>query len=348
MISLNTQIRNSENAIIIILLPQNYSFKHDKDTYTAEYYSVMQLKDSIHIWSKNILKDSLFNGFYNGTSIVYDNSTTIINCSNIESTFSFNYGDVLTKSTGNQITSVKINERIYLTGLDFKSEGFDLDSFLEKIGLVENKIEIPDWLRDYKFFNDDELLDSLKNEEERLRTVKGRINDIQSELDENMNYKVALISSRDELVSIVFNILQEILSCDLSDFEDKKNEDFLIKKEDVTFIGEIKGVTSNVKSEHISQLDVHYQGYLDKLQETNSKENVKALLIINPFRNKSINARDEIHIKQINLAERNGSLIITANVLLKLFEKYKQNEIDNDSIVYLLKDKTGLLTENDF
>lgn len=346
--TLNTQIYNSENSKIIILLPQNYYFRYDKIYKQQAYNYSVQLKDSIFEWSKNVLNDSLFNGIYSGASIVYDNSTTIINSASIDSAFSFSYGEPLTKSTGNQITSVSINERIYLTGLNFKSEGFELDSFLKEIGLVENKIEIPDWLVEYKFFNDNELLDSLKNEEERLRNVSKIIENIKNQLNENMSYKVALISSGDELVSIVFDILQEILSCDLSDFEDKKNEDFLIQKTDVTFIGEIKGITSNVKSEHVSQLDVHYQGYLDKLQETNSEENVKALLIINPFRNKPIDVRDEIHINQINLAERNGSLIITANVLLNLFEKYKHNEINSDSIVNLLKEKTGLLTENDF
>lgn len=349
LISLNTQIHNSKKSYIIILLPQNYYFKYYKKPSGNGYYHVEQLKDLILYWAQVLLTNSLFHGLFNGTNIKYDNSTTVISDRNIESTFSFIPGyEIVTKSTGNQVTTIRLHNRIYLTGLRFKSEGFDLDGFLEVIGLVENKVEIPDWLEDYKFFNDDELLDSLKNEEERLRTVSKIIENIKNQLNENMSYKVALISSGDELVSIVFDILQEILSCDLSDFEDKKNEDFLIQKTDVTFIGEIKGITSNVKSEHVSQLDVHYQGYLDKLQETNSEENVKALLIINPFRNKPIDVRDEIHINQINLAERNGSLIITANVLLNLFEKYKQNEINSDSIVNLLKEKTGLLTENDF
>ena len=348
LISLNTQICNSSNSSIIILLPQNYKFKYYRIYNDSGYNHSIQLKDSIFEWSETVLKRSLFRNLINCENIIYDNSTTIINGADIESAFSFKDGEVLTKSTGNQITSIKVSNRIYLTGLNFKSEGFDLDGFLKAIGLVENKVEIPEWLVNYKFFNDNELLDGLKNEKERLREVNRIIENIENQLDENINYKTALISSGDELVSIVFDILERILSCDLSDFEDEKNEDFLIKKADITFIGEIKGITSNVKSEHISQLEVHYQGYMDKLQETNTEECVKALLIINPFRNKPIDARDEIHINQINLAKRNESLIITTNVLLKLFEKYKQNEIDNDRIIQLLKEKTGLLTENDF
>lgn len=346
--TLNTQIYNSKNSIVCILLPQNYYFKYDKIRSENKYYYEFQLKDSIQIWSETVLGNSLFKNWFNGGRIIYDNSTTIINGASIESTFSFNVGEAQTMSTGNQITSIKFNKRMYLTGLNFKSKGFNLDSFLKTIGLIENKTGIPDWLKQYEFYNDKELMENLENEEERLRNVKTIIQGIQEQINENMNYKTALIATGEQLVSIVFNIIQIVLSCDLSDFKDENKEDFLIKKNEITFIGEIKGITSNVKSEHISQLEVHYQGYMDKLQEENSQEIVKALLIINPFRNKPIDDRDEIHINQINLAKRNESLIITTDILLKLFEKYKQNEIDNESVVKLLKEKTGLLTEKDF
>lgn len=76
-----------------------------------------------------------------------------------------------------------------------------------------------------------------------------------------------LYENEDELVSVVFNMLENMLDYDLSLFIDQGDEDFSIKLEDVTFIGEIKGATSNVRAEHISQLDVHYQSYLDKLQD---------------------------------------------------------------------------------
>ena len=60
-------------------------------------------------------------------------------------------------------------------------------------------------------------------------------------------------------------------------FDDQyKKEDFLIKLPSCTFIGEIKGVTSNVKYEHISQIELHYRGYLDLLAER--KENNSSLL----------------------------------------------------------------------
>ena len=66
--------------------------------------------------------------------------------------------------------------------------------------------------------------------------------------------KSVLYTNGDELVQVVFEILEELLGCDLSQFVDLKKEDFLFTIEDTTFIGEIKGVNSNVKNPNITQL----------------------------------------------------------------------------------------------
>ena len=106
------------------------------------------------------------------------------------------------------------------------------------------------------------------------------------------------------------SILDELLDYDSSEFVDEKREDFLVKKEDITFIGEIKGVSSAIANKNVSQLDVHVQSYLDNLQEERKEEKVKGLLIINHQRNKPIEERQEVHEHQVNLAKRNVSLII--------------------------------------
>ena len=81
-------------------------------------------------------------------------------------------------------------------------------------------------------------------------------------------------------------ILDIILKNNSSNFIDKKRENFLIKKENITFVGEIKGVSQAVANKHVSQLDVHVQSYIDDITEKGLKENVKGLLIINHQRDK--------------------------------------------------------------
>ena len=139
-------------------------------------------------------------------------------------------------------------------------------------------------------------------------------------------------------------MLEALLDCDLSSFKDEKAEDFLIKKDKHTFIGEIKGVTSNVKSEHISQLDVHYQTYLDKLRENTEDEKVHQLLILNPLRNKPLQSREPVHEIQIKLAKRNECLIIETVTLLRIYEQFLMKKITSEQCMEVFSTETGLLS----
>ena len=222
------------------------------------------------------------------------------------------------------------------------TKSFNLKDFLIKLGIDNQNSILPQWLVDSNYFDDvtqQELIDTANKE---IFELNKKIEQARVKIQENLKYKSILSTNGNELVAVVFEILEKVLSCDLSEFVDEGKQDFLIKKESVTFIGEIKGITSNVKSENVSQLDVHYQAYLEDLRDKNINENVKSLLIINPFRTKPIKDRDEVHEIQINLAKRNGSLIITTETLLKIFEKFINNDIDIEKIISTFSSETGL------
>ena len=160
-------------------------------------------------------------------------------------------------------------------------------------------------------------------------------------LDENNKYKSILYTNGDELVNVVFKILENIFNYDLSTFLDEKKEDFIIKLDDITFIGEIKGINTNIKSGNVSQLDVHLHNYLEN-PATETKK-VKSLLIINHQRNKPLAERESVHETQIKLAERNGGLIIETSTLLSIFEKFKKGELKTKEIKQMFIKKIGLL-----
>ena len=160
--------------------------------------------------------------------------------------------------------------------------------------------------------------------------------------------KVCKTKKTELLVSVVFEILEKLLDCDLSEFVDKKKEDFLIKKSSCTFIGEIKGVTSNVKHEHISQIELHYRGYLDRLDDEGISESVKQLLIINPFRSKPLDQREPVHKEQITLAERNGCLIIETHTLMRMYENYCLGLLTAQRCEEIFAKCTGVLKKSDF
>ena len=137
------------------------------------------------------------------------------------------------------------------------------------------------------------------------------------------------------------------MDCDLSGFDDLMKEDLLIETEDAIFIGEIKGISSNVKSTNITQVDTHYHDYLETHLEINESK-LKALLIINHQKNKPLEEREPVMVQQINLAKRNNSLIVETHTLLKVLERYRNNKLTKEKIIDVLKKSEGLLTIKDF
>lgn len=344
--SLKKMMSNSKKSSFILICPLNQEYDYTVWSVRGFYSKSKILKDIICEFSKIIdyllPDDKQVNLIYERTSTLVSNEKTLM------ADFYFKDStEILTESSTNKVTTIKLNERFYITTLSFHFGYIDCKenviSFLKKIELIKNENIIPEWIYSLNLFDDIEQKEKIENQKNIISKAELEIKKSQEILDENLYYKSILYSTGDELVKVVFKILENILECDLSDFNDERHEDFLIKKSNVTFIGEIKGVNGSIKNTNISQLDVHYNGYLDKLQEENRKENVKALLIINPNRNRPIEAREKIHQNQLELAERNKSLIIQTYDLLKIFEAFKEEKISLEEIERIFINKIGAL-----
>lgn len=346
--SLHCLLNSYKKTSVIICFPQNYRFYWYQNGVSYRY-SIL-IKDMI----PNLIS-CLSYLFPSGNSykLVYENSTTLCGKTKFAAPFYFDHVENLTpsitKSEGSEnSTTILYKHNLFFTTLDLSLPNTSINEFLKELGLIDNKSETPQWIHDYKFLDDEKQEKIVYDATEEIRKQNDYIKNANEKLEDNLRYKTILFETGSNLVNIVFDILQKILNYDLSSFVDKKQEDFKIVLPNVTFIGEIKGITSNVKNENISQLDVHCQTYIDSLDEDNKTETVKGILIITPLRNKPLNEREDIHEKQIQLAMRNGSLIITTETLLQLFMAFLNKQITTDKIIELLKTKTGLLTNNDF
>lgn len=207
---------------------------------------------------------------------------------------------------------------------------------------MRDKQDIPAWMEEVKMFDDIQQFRIIEENNQAIKRANDNISNAMEKINKNNEYKSILYTYGDELVKTVFEILESMLGCDLSQFEDKKNEDFLFEAGGCVFIGEIKGVNHNVKNENVAQLDRHYQGYLDEHEDSN-EDSIKAILIMNHQKNKAVDAREPVHEKQISLAKRNGSLIIETITLLRLFEKYLTGNISREDCLNLFKTEEGLL-----
>lgn len=351
--SIAGMVKNRMKSIVVYVMPQNFNFDYHKNNsgHPPHYFKHMRIKDALQIvWDKII--DEILYPKIRINPLSYENTRTTIGQKEYPADFYFSFHEektILTKSNASEKpTTVLLCEKTLMTTLNITTEREGVLNFIEHLLSSKNKTPVPEWVLKIQFGDDSKQHTIIAEKEEIIKKAQSAIYEANQKLKENEKYKSILYTNGNELVSVVFQILEKILNCDLSGFHDEKREDFLIKLPKYTFIGEIKGVTSNVKYEHISQLELHYRSYLDDLEEEKSTETVKQLLIINPFRTKPLNEREPVHSAQIDLAIRNNCLIIETDTLLRVFEKFCNKEINVRQCQDVFASKTGLLRPEDF
>lgn len=329
LVNIQDMISNSKNKKVIILLPQEITYEY--------YYSGREYLKNVRI--KNTLStivSVLFNDLgVPSFELGFENNTTVLGDKRLNSAFYFknSKSEIITKAVDtNKVTTIK-QDNYYVTTLDISNKT-QLDNFLIQSKILLFKEPIPEWLENYSFNDDAELME-VKNEKTRqIELITKEVEQINDKLQENEYYKRILIESGDQLVEIVFKILDDIFNVNLFDFEDKKGPDFIFDYEKTTFIGEIKGINSNVKKSNVSQLDDHCSIYTDDKTEEEAK-NVKGVLIINHQRLSPLSNRQPVADAEIQKALNNGLLIIESETLLKIFELFKKGEYSSDKIYQL-------------
>lgn len=340
-ISISEMITNRKKSKLVILYPQNCNFTYIK--YSSQYSE--ELKNMLNSLSKKILV-KLFQPLSN-IELVYENTRTSLQAKEFLASFYFKNEDeaLLTSVSSNKPTAIMVKNVVLSTLCVDNIE--KLIVLLSELGLLEEKQEVPEWFSEISMFDDYKQKEIIQESTEKIGLEQKKIGQAQVILDNNNRLKSVLYTTGDELVELVFEIFEEILDCDLSGFVDLRKEDLLIETEEVIFIGEIKGVNSNVKSTNISQVDTHYHDYLETHPEVDENK-LKALLIINHQKNKAIKEREPVMEQQINLAKRNNSLIVETYILLRVLELYRNNKVTKEKIISILTKKEGLLSVNDF
>lgn len=328
--NLNTAISNLTKSKVLIIFPNSFKLLlNDGREYKELKYMLGFFNYVIHLITNLDL------------NIKYEYSTTRID-EQIEMYSDF-YMDInrdlkfiKIKSKGDN--PVLINkENIYITTLDISFDE-NLEILLKKLGLIEKEnLNEPDWIKDFNFFDDEKQKEKILNSESLIKKEEEKIENSREILLINKKYKSILYTQGEELVDVVKEIISEMLDIDLSGFIDKKKEDIRFEYDNDDFICEIKGISDNVKSRNLSQLDDHFTAFVDENPNID-EEKIFKLLIINSQRKLPLDKRDSIDNKQIAQAEKKyKSLIIETKTLLKLFEDYKNQKINREEIIEKLK-----------
>lgn len=346
--SLRLMVENKNRANVLFVLPRNVKFLYNFG-YSQKggegYRSEKLLKDMLQELCGTLLPEAIPLEKA-ATFLAFERTRTLINGKPTSADFYFHpvMGEMLTCSDSSEKpTTIRIDNDVYLTTLDLKETKEDIVEFYNSVIKDNSVSDVPQWMDCIYFFDDQEQFTKIKESQSVIDTQKNIIEKAKARIDENSRYKSILYSSGKELEDVVRDIMSKLLDYPLKDFKDNKKEDFLVETPEVTFIGEIKGVSHNVKRGNIAQINQHYQDYLDEIEENGVEENVKQLLIINPLRDKPIEEREPINADIIKDAKRNHCLIIETKTLLSIFEKFCNGNISTTECKDLFAKKDGLL-----
>lgn len=227
--NLYSMVRNSQTTNIVILFPQNCKF--DYYFYMSEYRHSIELKNMRNELQKIVgilVNQSNFN-------LEYENTITNIRGKQVDACFYFNVNtenSLLKSNKSNKVTTMKIGERLIISTLNLDT--YDkIMAFIKSMNLIKDSDPIPEWLHQVIMFDDEIQNKTISHYMEIIEKSKNQILLAEEKIKENNEYKSILFTNGDKLVEVVFKILNKLLDFNLSEFEDKKKEDFLIKKDDV-------------------------------------------------------------------------------------------------------------------
>ena len=334
-------IEENKKSKIIVILPQNFIYQYNYNKFSQKYQNELFLKEISPLLNRIFFKTK-------EQWIVFGSTSSEMGDAEINSDFYFNE-EILKKGVteitrsikSEKLTTIKIGDNLYYTtlNLDRKNAIKNFNNFISNY-IIFNSKDIPDWIKEYNFNDDIKLKEEKEKIENELKKKEHEKKENINQINKNNRYKSILFLTGESLVTIIKEMLEEMLEIDLSAFKDKKREDIRIEFEDVVFIVEIKGINSSVKNSNISQLDNHVELYNEEEKGIKGK----GILIINPERTKNVEERNSIHDSQNQKIEKDDNLMITTEIFLKLFELFKQNKIKKEKIKSILQTEIGMLT----
>ena len=340
-------IRNANNSKILVILPQNsnyhYSYSNGKYQYKCELKNLLDIIQSLCV-------DNIYEYYF---QLEFETTQTKINNKVVKADFHFinnmfeRKAIVTNSDRSNKATTIKVTDNLSYTTLDITESKEVLEEFLVKTQIILKEInEIPEWIEEINILDDEKIKSNIQEIENEIIEKKNKKEIETEKLNKNNKIKSILYETDKKLQKEVIEVLNEMLDYKDNNFVDEMEEDYRIKKKNVTFIIETKGLSRNIKGEDISKTLNHVEMYKDKIEENNMQENVKGIYIVATQRNKRIEEREKTPDRQVKLAERNNILIIRTEQLLEIFEDFRNKKINTDDIIKLLTEQNGELKYN--
>ena len=341
-------IKNSINTCeskILLLFPLNCYFYYNFLTYSHKFLKSEQLK-SIKGKFKQFLSSYIYEPL---PEFDYEKGITKIDGETFESDFYFkeNTGLIYSEKSKKVNTILLKNGLVASTLNIFElSENEDTEKrlfiLLNKIGFLLKNEEIPEWVQEIQFYNDNIYTNKIEKCNEKISELTKEIEKNNQYLKINDQYKSILYSSGNTLAEQINKMLIKIFNL-TEDFKDIYEEDFNFKVDDITYVVETKGLNNEVSGQNVSDAYNHLIIYDDKLEQQGIIEKTKCLFFVASERKRKIEERQKIKERQITIAKRNKTLIIDTPTFYKMFEDFLQGKLSAKDIHMMFKDQDGLI-----
>lgn len=347
--NLYEMIKNNSDKKYVFVLPQDTLIEYDYSG--SRYYKNIQIKNNLN-FAVNLISEPLPMLSHLIDNLIYEPSQYNSNGQKFSCDFvlknSDSYKTLLETDVTKKPCFIRIDDNIYVTTLKFSKVDHLVD-MIQNLEIVKEQSDEPEWLACSYFLDDSELNEKLNIEAQKRDEATANIRNINNKLKKNNHFKKVLYKSGDDLVEVVLEIFGTLINADFSSFIDNHNEDFSLELGDYKILGEIKGISSNVRREHVTQGLLHrekYESYCEDNEIEFCEDKIISLLVINHQRNLPVSDRVPINDLQINHAKNNHILIIETTTLLKLLDKFSRNELDVEKIKKLIIDSkdSGLLS----
>ena len=219
--SIQTMVAKKCRAKVLFVLPQNgncyyhYGYVDYNDNRKTYLHSVV-IKDHIEGIFSNIIEKILPTGI-SIIHTVFEPTETDVASNTYTADFYFeaNY-PVLTESNySDKATTIEIPDKgVYLTTLNIMESTDMLLCFLHAMFGIKEKSAIPAWMSSVRFGDDDELSLAIKNSLDIIQDEKQKIDLAQQKIEKNDSYKSIIYTNGDELVGVIFEILEKLFDCD--------------------------------------------------------------------------------------------------------------------------------------
>lgn len=211
----------------------------------------------------------------------------------------------------------------------------DIYEFIQNIN-KKSMQDIPKWLSSYETSEEKELnkkINKIDNDIKKLTTQKEKLENKKSDID---YIKRLFTASGEELEDIVKKIF-EMLGFNIVK-SGGNEEDLVCELNGKYFILEIKGVDGTATEKHTAQTLKWRTNYF-----INTSIEGKGVLVINGFKNKELNSRNNIFPNQILKYAKYQNLCLLSTVqLFNIFEKFKEGKITVEEVADNILNQNGI------